>query len=145
MANGIRTGDPPVVSIKDVVRSSVKVPEFDKHMKKAGGLMYISRRYMGALIVFWKNTTSIVVYSIYEAVSCDEICAVFWESVSACKTLSITKEIYTYIEIIHKLLGYHHIWFQSNWLKKNWLYVSFCAEGMYVLEYEFDKSKYKNL
>ena len=28
-------------SIKDVVRSSVKVPEFDKHMKKAGG--HISR------------------------------------------------------------------------------------------------------
>ena len=26
-----------MVSIKDVVRSSVKVPEFDKHMKKAGG------------------------------------------------------------------------------------------------------------
>ena len=36
MANGIRTGD-PVDSIKDVVRSSVKVPEFDKHLKKAGG------------------------------------------------------------------------------------------------------------
>ena len=28
MANGIR---------KDVVQSSVKVPEFDKHLKKAGG------------------------------------------------------------------------------------------------------------
>ena len=27
----------PVVSIKDVVRSSVKVPEFDKQLKKAGG------------------------------------------------------------------------------------------------------------
>ena len=27
----------PVVSINDVVRSSVKVPEFDKHLKKAGG------------------------------------------------------------------------------------------------------------
>ena len=27
----------PVVSIRDVVRSSVKVPEFDKHLKKAGG------------------------------------------------------------------------------------------------------------
>ena len=27
----------PVVSIKDVVRSSVNVPEFDKHLKKAGG------------------------------------------------------------------------------------------------------------
>ena len=40
MANGIRTGD-PVDSIKDVVRSSVKVPEFDKHLKKAGG--HISR------------------------------------------------------------------------------------------------------
>ena len=26
-----------VVSIKDVVRSSVKVPEFDKHLKKAEG------------------------------------------------------------------------------------------------------------
>ena len=26
-----------MVSIKDVVRSSVKVPEFDKHVKKAGG------------------------------------------------------------------------------------------------------------
>ena len=35
MANGIRTGD-PVDSIKDVVLSSVKVPEFDKHLKKAG-------------------------------------------------------------------------------------------------------------
>ena len=27
----------PVDSIKDVVRSSVKVPEFDKYLKKAGG------------------------------------------------------------------------------------------------------------
>ena len=27
----------PMDSIKDVVRSSVKVPEFDKHPKKAGG------------------------------------------------------------------------------------------------------------
>ena len=27
----------PVDSIKDVVRSSVKVSEFDKHLKKAGG------------------------------------------------------------------------------------------------------------
>ena len=36
MANGIRTGD-PVDSVKDIVRSSVKVPEFDKHLKKAGG------------------------------------------------------------------------------------------------------------
>ena len=26
-----------VDSIKDLVRSSVKVPEFDKHLKKAGG------------------------------------------------------------------------------------------------------------
>ena len=31
----------PVDSIKDVVHSSVKVPEFDKHLKKAGG--HISR------------------------------------------------------------------------------------------------------
>ena len=43
MANGIRTGD-PMVSIKDVVRSSVKVPEFDKHLKKAGG--HIDRNVM---------------------------------------------------------------------------------------------------
>ena len=34
MANRIRTGDPLVVSIKD--RSSMKVTEFDKHLKKAG-------------------------------------------------------------------------------------------------------------
>ena len=27
----------PMDSIKDVVRSSVKVPKFDKHLKKAGG------------------------------------------------------------------------------------------------------------
>ena len=33
----IRTGDPTKDSIKDVVRSSVKLPEFDKHLKKAGG------------------------------------------------------------------------------------------------------------
>ena len=31
----------PVDSIKDVVRSSAKVPEFDKYLKKAGG--YIGR------------------------------------------------------------------------------------------------------
>ena len=36
MANGIRKGDPRGF-IKDVVRSSEKVPEFDKHLKKAGG------------------------------------------------------------------------------------------------------------
>ena len=33
MANGVRTGDR--------FRSSVKIPEFDKHLKKAGG--YIGR------------------------------------------------------------------------------------------------------
>ena len=27
----------PVDSIKDVVRSSVNIPKFDKHLKKAGG------------------------------------------------------------------------------------------------------------
>ena len=27
----------PVDSIKDIVRSSVKVPQFDKQLKKAGG------------------------------------------------------------------------------------------------------------
>ncbi len=43
MANGIRTGD-PVDSIKDVVGSSVKVPEFDKYLKKAGG--HISRNFV---------------------------------------------------------------------------------------------------
>ena len=31
-------------SIKDVVQSSVKVPKFDKHLKKAGG--YIGRNVM---------------------------------------------------------------------------------------------------
>ena len=36
MANGIRTGD-PVDSIKNVVRSSEKIPEYEKHLKKAGG------------------------------------------------------------------------------------------------------------
>ena len=36
MVDGIRTGD-PVDSIKDVVRSSLKIPEFDKHLMKAGG------------------------------------------------------------------------------------------------------------
>ena len=36
MDNRIRTGD-PVDSIKDVVRSSMKVPDFEKHLKKAGG------------------------------------------------------------------------------------------------------------
>ena len=40
MANRIRTGD-PVDSIKDVVQSSMKIPEFDKHLTKAGG--HISR------------------------------------------------------------------------------------------------------
>ena len=35
MANGIRTMN--VNSIKDVIRCSVKVPEFNKHLKKAGG------------------------------------------------------------------------------------------------------------
>ena len=34
MANGIRTAT-PVDSIKDVVQSSVKVPVFDKYLKKA--------------------------------------------------------------------------------------------------------------
>ena len=36
MANGIRTGD-PMDSIKDVVRSSVLVSEFNKHLKQARG------------------------------------------------------------------------------------------------------------
>ena len=43
MVNGIRTGD-PVDSIKDVVQSSVKVPVFNKHLKKAGG--HIGRNFM---------------------------------------------------------------------------------------------------
>ena len=41
MANGIRIGED---SIKDVVRCSVKVPTFDKHVKKAGG--HIGRNVM---------------------------------------------------------------------------------------------------
>ena len=41
MANGIRTGDP---SEFNKVRSSVKVPEFDKHLKKAGG--HIGRNFV---------------------------------------------------------------------------------------------------
>ncbi len=41
MANGIRTDDP---SGFNKGRSSVKVPEFDKHLKKAGG--YIGRNVM---------------------------------------------------------------------------------------------------
>ena len=36
MINGIRTGD-TVNPIKDVVQSSVKVLEFDRHLKKAEG------------------------------------------------------------------------------------------------------------
>ena len=47
MAYGIRTGD-PVDSVKDIVRSSVKVPEFDKHLKKAGG--HISRNVVEIII-----------------------------------------------------------------------------------------------
>ena len=43
MANRIRTGD-PVDLIKDVVQSSGKVPEFDKHLKKA-------RRHIGRNVV----------------------------------------------------------------------------------------------
>ncbi len=35
MANGIRTDD-PVDSLKDVVRSSAKVPELDKYVKAGG-------------------------------------------------------------------------------------------------------------
>ena len=46
----------PVDSIKDVVRSSVKVPEFDKHLKKAGG--HISRNVVEITIkmkkIVWK-------------------------------------------------------------------------------------------
>ena len=37
----------PVDSMKDVVRSSVKVPVFDKHLKKAGG--HISRNVVGII------------------------------------------------------------------------------------------------
>ncbi len=43
MANRIRIGNPGD-SIKDVVRSSVKVPEFDKHLKKARG--HIGRNFV---------------------------------------------------------------------------------------------------
>ena len=46
----------PMDSIKDVVRSSVKVPEFDKHLKKAGG--HISRNVVEITIemktIVWK-------------------------------------------------------------------------------------------
>ncbi len=45
MANRIRT---PVDSIKDIVRSSVKVPKFDKHLKKARG--HISRNVVEEII-----------------------------------------------------------------------------------------------
>ena len=34
----------PVDSIKDVVRNSVKVPEFDKHLKRTGG--HIGRNFV---------------------------------------------------------------------------------------------------
>ena len=47
MANGIKTSE-PVDSIKNVVRSSVKVPEFEKHLKKAGE--HIGRNVVGITI-----------------------------------------------------------------------------------------------
>ena len=58
MANGIRTGDPPPIdSIKDVVWSFVKVPEFDKHLMKAGG--HIGRNVVEITIkmntIVWKS------------------------------------------------------------------------------------------
>ena len=43
----------PVDSIKDVVRSTVKVPEFDKHLKKAGG--YIGRNVGEIIMKTWKR------------------------------------------------------------------------------------------
>ena len=56
MANGIRTGDPPppVDSIKDIIQNSMKVPEFDKHLKKAGG--HIGRNVVEITIktIVWK-------------------------------------------------------------------------------------------
>ena len=36
LVSEIRTGDPREFN-KDVVQSSLKVPEFDQHLKKAGG------------------------------------------------------------------------------------------------------------
>ena len=44
MANEIRTGD-PVDPIKDVVRSSMKVPEFYKHLKKYYRLKHCGNNY----------------------------------------------------------------------------------------------------
>ena len=47
----------PVDSIKEVVQSSLKVPEFDKHLKKAGG--HIGRNIVEITIkmktIVWKN------------------------------------------------------------------------------------------
>ena len=47
-----------MVSIKDVVRSSAKVPEFDKHLKKVGG--NIDRNVVEITIKMSENPVHIV-------------------------------------------------------------------------------------
>ena len=58
----------PVVSIKDIVRSSVKVPDFDKHLKKAGG--HIGRNVAEITIkmktIVQKTLMIVIVYELYK-------------------------------------------------------------------------------
>ena len=76
MANGIRTGD-PVDSIKDVVPNSVKIPDFDKHLKKAGEhigrnvveiTIKMKTRVRKAIMIHTHTRTYIYIY-IYEVTS----------------------------------------------------------------------------
>ena len=67
----------PEDSIKDVVRSSVKVPEFDKHLKKAGG--YIGRNVVEITIkmkaIVWKPLMIKMRRKFYK--KCQQ-CSYFW-------------------------------------------------------------------
>ncbi len=60
----------PVVSIKDVVRSSVKVPEFDKHRKKAGG--HIGRKVVEVTIKITRIVRKNLMIKMYNV--CREVC-----------------------------------------------------------------------
>ena len=93
MANGIRTGDPRDFN-KDVVRSSVKFPEFDKHLKKAGG--HIGRNVVEITIkmktIVWKTLKiKIAIYS------CQKLSTPF---------IYIYIYIYICVCVCHFILGY---------------------------------------
>ena len=98
-----------MVSIKDVVRSSVKVPEFDKHLKKAGG--HIGRNVVEITIkmktIVRKTLMTKIQGSYFDSLNIDLINL---EKKVYSKIGHFSEQLYIYIYVCVRVCVYIYIW-----------------------------------